>query len=320
MDHLQPGQQGDEAQAQAQNHRLNGVEELQRSVGFDRRVGVARPRLLVLANHPAFGAEGLDRLVVHQGVDHEAGRLAVRLVQRPAMLDAPVRDGEGEGDVEDDGGDGHAGQAPVVVGGHHRRRHGQLEHRGAQIEHHAAQQEVRRDGAAVDDAGQAARLFRLVEVQRQRQRMGEGLHRRSGQGLLRDRREDGVADQGRGVGDEAQQNPPPRQTGEDGEQYRTRAAPVAEGVDGPADPDRRADPGPFAEQHEGERQDQTDLQPARAGAQDQPPEIGHRAPEFELRRRRRHRVGDRHATLGRGALGRPGPQGVDPAGSSTRVV
>ena len=69
-------------------------------VGREVGAGVA-----IAADNAALGAEGLDGLVVHQGVDGEAGGFAVRLVQGPPVLDAPVGDREGEDEIDDDGGD-----------------------------------------------------------------------------------------------------------------------------------------------------------------------------------------------------------------------
>ena len=112
-------------------------------------------------------------------------------------------------------------------------------------------------------------------------------------------REDGVADQRRDVGDEAQQHPADGEAHEDGEHGRRGAAAMAERVDRPADPDRRVHRRPLADQHQDQRDDEPGLQALGARAQHEADEIGHRAPEVELdaasERRQRARPAAPHA-------------------------
>ncbi len=272
---VQARQDGDQRQPQAHHHRLDGVQQLQGGVRLHRRVGVAQHGRLVLAHHSILGAEGLQGLEVHQPVHRQARRLAVGFVQQPAMLDAPVGDAEGEGDVDDDGGDRHGGQPPAEMRGQHIGRHQQLEHRGPEVEDHAAQQEVRRARAPVDDPRQAAGLLALVEVQRQRQGVGEGLGRRSGKGRLRHRREDGIAHIRRRIGDEPQQHPAQGETGKAGEDRFDAAASMVQVIDGALDQQRRRHPRPLAQQDQRQGQAQPCLQTPGPGPQHQTHQVGH---------------------------------------------
>ena len=176
------------------------------------------------------------------------------------MLDPPVRDGEGEDDVEDDGRHRDAGEAPVEAGGQHRRRHHQLEGRRPEVEDDAAQQEIGRARTAIDHSRQGPGLLAVMKVQRQGQGVAERLLGASRQGSLRDGGEDRVPQVGRDAGDEPQRHPAEGEAGEGDEGGGHVDPAMVDIVDRRLDQQRPQHAGQLADQHQRQSEAEARLQ------------------------------------------------------------
>ena len=192
------------------------------------------------------------------------------------MLQPPVGHGEGGGGVDDDHDHRDGGETPVVFGAQHAGRQHQLNPGRDQVEGQDAQQEVHRARSPVHRPRQGARAFGLVEIQRQAQRMGEGLGRRRALGGGAHRREHHVGDQGRGRRQEPNKRPA------DGEGRKAQAdggrrtLPRRQTVDRRAQHQRRQNAQPLARQRQQDGRDQPQFQMRRTGPSHQPRKIRQR--------------------------------------------
>ena len=250
-------------QAQAHHRRLHGVEQGQGVGRLDLGGGVGVQGGVIVGHGAGLGAEGLDRLVVDQGVHGAAGGLLIGLVERPAMGDPPVRDGEGQDHIDHHRGHGGGGEAPVVLRRQHPGGDEQLDDRRGQVEHQRPQQKFHRPRAPVDDPREGAGALALVEVHRQRQGVGEGLRRRAGLGRLGHRGDDGVAGLGRGGGQEADQGPAKGHAGEGRAHLHPGALTLRQFVDRRPQQQGRGDAGDLARQRQAEGRRQPPPQPRR---------------------------------------------------------
>ncbi len=294
-------QQRHAREARRHHRHLHDIQQDERGVGLDRRLGVGGQGLVVVLGRADLGPEALDRLVVHQGVDRAAGGLVVGLVEGAAVMDAPVGDGEGARGVEHHGEDRHRREAPVIgprqgEGGHH-----QLQRRRGQVEHQGAQQVLDRAGAAVDGAAERPGALGLVVVERQAEGVGEALGRRAPLGRLGHRGEDSVARLGRGVRQEIQDGPADRVARESHEQGLAGPPALGQGVEHVAEHERRPDAEGLAGDDQDQGRGRAPPQARRVRAHDQTPEVGHGAPERQLGARRR--VG--HLALASHPFGHP---------------
>jgi hypothetical protein len=279
---LDPGHDRQKAEAQVEHHGLGHVQQRERGVGPHRGADKVGHRPGVGADRAPLGPEGLDGLEVQHGIDRQAGRAVVGVVELTAVGQPPVGDAEGDRGIDADGHQGQDREAPVEAHGHDAHGHGQLDGGGAKIEDHRADQEIDRPRAPVDGAGERPALLALVEVEGERQRVAECLHRRPGESRLRDRGEDNVAGEGRGRGQQATDGKAEGQADEGAADALAGRQPV----DRHAERDGRRDAGQLADEDEAERARQPQAKRSGAGAQDQPRQLAHRAPEVEARGRR----------------------------------
>ena len=169
------------AEAQALHQALHHVEDGQRRVGLLGGLGIDAQRLVVGGRGPLLGSEGLDRLVVEEGVDHPARGLGVRLVQGAANgRCASPRWHEGEHAVDRHGDHGGDGEAPVI-GACHRTaaaKHQLQRTVGARLNTSTRSRKstAREPRSTVRD--RAAGALGLMELDGKRQGVGEALRAR----------------------------------------------------------------------------------------------------------------------------------------------
>jgi hypothetical protein len=283
--HPDAGGHGHHRQADLHDQGLGAVQHVQRGVGRHAGVDVVAHRRVIGPAGAGLGPEGLDGLVVDQGVDREAGGAIVGLVQPAAMAQPPVGDPEGDDRVEHDGHQRDRREGPAELGGHHPQGQDQFHQRRADAEDHAADQEVGGARAAVDDPRKRAHLLGLVEVERQVEHVLEALHRRPRHGRLRHPVEDRVAHIGGPGRGQAERRGAHRGDHEEGQ--RRFAGLGRQVVDRIAHQDRRDHARQLSHEDQGERAGDPHPQERRAGPQHQAAEIGHRAPEAEFHLRRR---------------------------------
>ncbi|KAF1730746.1 hypothetical protein CRV24_008816 [Beauveria bassiana] len=172
---------------------LATVEERQRSRDLDGALFVLFERLVVASHLKLFIVKVLDRLVVDERVDRDCRRLVIGCVGLTTKLCAPGRGPNGKGRVADHGQRRDGGKLGAVLPGQDAADHANLERRGQDVKDHAREQEADALGAAVNGARQAARLLGQVKGEVEAQQVAKDVARDGANGLLRDRREDGVA-------------------------------------------------------------------------------------------------------------------------------
>ncbi len=154
-------------------------------VALERQVEAARLVLLV--------GEVFHRLVVEEAVDRLGVGLAVALVHLAPEFDAPVRDGEGEDDIKDDGHDHRQREAAGIEAPQDPAHEQDLEHGRHEIEQEIGQQELGAADAALDRARQPAGLAVEMEAQREGMEMPERRERHAAHRVLLDLGEHHVA-------------------------------------------------------------------------------------------------------------------------------
>ena len=202
------------------------------------------------------------------------------------MGDAPVGNGEGQDAVDDDRTDGGEGEAPVVGLGEHHGGDDQLDEGRAKIEDQGPEQEVHRTGAAVDDAAERAGALGLVKLDRQAERMAEGVGGGAALGSLGDRGEDHVAQLRRGGGEEADQGPSEDEAGKGRPDLHGGRLSGGEAVYGGAEQQRGEDAQHLAAEGEDEGGGQAPGQAGGLAGHDQAEEIGQGGPGGDLDGRR----------------------------------
>jgi hypothetical protein len=132
---------------------------------------VVTPRLELLV------AEILDRLVIEQAVDRTCVRFRIELVHLPAKAGPPLGDQHRAKNVERQCARGDRDECPVVASDQDRRYQTDLDERRQNREQREIDQRRNAARAALDVAGQAARLSRQMEAQRQRVQVAEHFER-----------------------------------------------------------------------------------------------------------------------------------------------
>ncbi len=182
---------GDEARRH--DDALPHVERGQRRLRLDRGALVSLERAIEAARLVLLVGEVFDGLVVQEAVDRLGVGLAVALVHLAPVFDAPVGDGEGEDDIEDDGDEHHQREAAGIEAPQDPAHEQDLEHGRHEIEEQVRQQELGAADAALDRARQPAGLAVEMEAQRQRMEMAERRERDAAHRVLLDLGEDDVA-------------------------------------------------------------------------------------------------------------------------------
>ncbi len=164
-------------QAAGDDQLLAGVEHRQRRLRLHLRGAERLEAGLVARRLELLVVEVLDRLEVDQRVDRLGVGLGVELVDRLAVLGAPLGDRDRERAVQQQRGqrDPHVAEVELVAQQH--QHEAELDQRRDDRVQRVRHQRLQRLRAALDVARQAAGLAFEVEAQRQRVEMLEGLER-----------------------------------------------------------------------------------------------------------------------------------------------
>ena len=160
------------------DRRLADVEQRQRGLVADLRVGPFLELLVVAPGFVFLVVEILHRLEVDEAVDRPRIGGGVQLVGMAAQRGAPVGDLDRKHDVEGQRREGDEGEYRVVVVEQDADYQADLDQRRQDAVEGVADQRTDRAGAALDVAGQPAGLALEMEAQRQRMQMAEHLQRR----------------------------------------------------------------------------------------------------------------------------------------------
>jgi hypothetical protein len=150
--------------------------------------------------------EILHRLVVEQAVHGAGVGGGVGLVHGAAVLEAPVGDQHGEGDVDRQGHEGDGAEPGVVFDEQHAGHHEDFQQGGADVEQGEVDEEADGAGAPLDVHRQAAGAAIQVEAQGLGMQVPEHVVDDAAHGPLQDPGEQGVAQFGEGGVAEAEQS------------------------------------------------------------------------------------------------------------------
>ncbi|CAG9941258.1 unnamed protein product [Clonostachys rosea f. rosea IK726] len=180
-------------QSRGEDDILAAVQKRKRGGNLYRVLLVLLQGVVVPHDLELLVVEVLDGLVVDERVHGQRRPLVISSVGLAPELGPPRRRPDGECRVSRHRQDCDGRKLEAVLPGQDPAHHADLQSRRQQVEHHARQQEADALRTAVQRPRQPSRLLGEVEVEVQAQQVLKHVARDAAYGLLRDAREDGIA-------------------------------------------------------------------------------------------------------------------------------